>query len=248
MYKIEDYLKLSEFAKNYNYGNIINEIKDYFGYLHDKNEIDDLGLKLQICIKPSNPMYLHGYVITSALYKYLIDNNYDNISILETGTARGFSSICMSKILDKLNKNGNIYTIDYIDLFDNCLKSVQLNRKITINECVEEWKDLVNKYITFIKGDSNIKIQELNKKLERIHFAFLDGAHYYKNLKNELEFVEKKQQVGDVIICDDYTKTQFPEICKAIDEFLGKNNYNYKIFYGYDGNKKRGYVYMNKKK
>ena len=79
---------------------------------------------------------------------------------------------------------------------------------------------------------------ELDPKIDRIHFAFLDGAHFYKDLKNELEFTESKQQSGDIIVCDDYTKTQFPEICKAIDEFLLKNKYESKIFYGNDIKKK----------
>ena len=67
------------------------------------------------------------------------------------------------------------------------------------------------------------------------------------NHQNELEFTESKQQLGDVIVCDDYTKTQFPEIVKAVDEFIKKGNYDYKIFYGDDGHKKRGYVYLSKK-
>ena len=39
---------------------------------------------------------------------------------------------------------------------------------------------------------------------------------------------------------------QFPEICKAIDEFLSIGEYKSKIFYGNDGIKERGYVYMVK--
>ena len=212
--------------------------------------MDNIGLKLQICDKGktgSKPMYLHGYVITSALHKYLSDNNVDNITILETGTGRGFSSVCMAKILNKFNVYGTINTIDLNNTFDNCLKCSELGRKITIKECVEEWKSLVDKYINFINGNSNKKIIELNNSIDRIHFAFLDGAHFYQNVKNELEFTESKQQSGDIIICDDYTITQFPEICKAIDEFVAKGKYEHKIFYGNDGTKKRGYVYMIKK-
>ena len=247
MYKVDEYLKIHEFAKNFNYGNILNELEDYFGFIYNKDEMDNIGLKLQICVKSSKPMYLHGYVLTSSLNKYISDNNFNNITILETGTARGFSSICMSKILDKFGISGQINTIDHVNTFDNCLKASQLGRSITVNECVEEWKYLVSKYINFINGNSNQVIKELEDKVERINFAFLDGAHFYNDLKNELEFTESKQNIGDVIVCDDYTKSQFPEICKAIDEFLSKNKYNFKIFYGNDGIKKRGYVYMIKK-
>jgi len=244
----EKYLKLSEFAKTFNYGPILTELKEEFGWLYDKEEMDDIGLKLQISIKKSKPMYLHGYVLTSCLYDYLrkIDSNVEEICILETGTARGFSSICMAKMLDLFNRKGTIHTIDMCNTFDNCLKAAELNRKITINESVEEWKDIVDKYINFIKGNSSGELVKLNNKLERIHFAFLDGAHTYDKLQEELLYVEKKQISGDIIVCDDYTKKQFPQLCKAMDDFLKKNTYSHKIFYGNDGTKKRGYVCMKK--
>ena len=247
MYQESDYIEISNFAKEFDYGPILNEVESHFDFLYDKEEMDDIGLKLQICVKKSKPMYLHGYVLSSALHKYLTDNDYKFINILETGTARGFSSIIMAKILEKFNVDGKINTIDFISTFDNCLKVAQLGRKITIEECVDEWKDLAEKYIKFNKGNSKNIIKQLDKEIDRINFAFLDGAHTYIDIKRELEFTERKQKMGDIIICDDYTSSQYPEICKGIDEFLLNNKYEYKIFYGNDGTKKRGYVYMRKK-
>lgn len=182
----EDYLKLSEYVKKYDHSKFLNEINDFFGYLYDKEDMDYIALYLQICVKQSRPMYLHGYVVSSALHQYIHQNkSTEPLTILETGTARGFADVVMAKILKTLD-------------------------------------------------------------IGRIHFAFLDGAHYYKELTYELNYVEKNQQLGDIIICDDYTITQFPEICKAIDNFLSNNKYESKFFYGDDGTKKRGYVFMKK--
>jgi len=244
---INQYLKLGKFAREYNHSKTIEEINNYFGWIFDKKEMDYIGLKLQISIKASLPMYLHGYVISSALYKYLNNNERDNITILETGTARGFSSLILAKIMNLLNKKGVIHTIDMNsnrEKIYNCLLSAHLGRKVSVNECLKEWEPLVNQYIKFHIGDSKKLLNNLN--LERINFAFLDGAHYYEDVKRELEYVNSRQMKGDIIICDDYTKKQFPEICKAIDEFLENNDYNSKIFYGNDGIKMRGYVYMIK--
>jgi predicted O-methyltransferase YrrM len=216
--------------------------------------MDDIGLKLQISVKlpkgnkpATRPNYLHGYVVASALYELLDTQILDSVTVLETGTARGFSSLIMAIVINKFEVPGKIHTIDNISTFDNCLKSAKLGRKISIEESVEEWKDIVDKYIIFEKGDSKKILADLDKNLNRINFAFLDGAHHYKDLKRELEFVEPKQQKDDVIVVDDYTKTQFPEIVKAVDEFIEKGTYDYKIFYGDDGHKKRGYVYLSKK-
>lgn len=247
MYEPSDYLKLWDFVKTHNYGNILEELEKYFNFIYDENEMNDIGLKLQIAVKKSRPMYLHGYVLSSALNKYIETNKTDNdIIIFETGTARGFSSIVMAKILEKFDKNGKIYTIDLNDVFDNCIKSSELKRPININECIEEWKSISDKYINFLKGDSKEIMKNLDNSLDRINFAFLDGSHLYKDLKKELEFVENKQKPGDVIICDDYTITQYPELCRAINEFIDKGKYSHKIFYGNDGVKKRGYVYLKK--
>ena len=87
--------------------------------------------------------------------------------------------------------------------------------------------------------------------MKRIHFAFLDAQHDYPSLMEELKFVVERQEKGDVIICDDYTfyhtgKMQFPGINQAIDEFVEEYPYHQKIFYGDDGEKKRGYVYLER--
>jgi len=248
------YLQLGEYAKNYDHSQFLEEIEQYFGFLYKKDEMDYIGIHLQVVDKGqhgSKPMYLHGYVLSSALNKYINDNkeNLTDLTILETGTARGFSAIVMAKMLEKYNLNGIIHTTDLIPhdtpQFENCLKAALLQRHISRVECIQEWSNISEKYIQFHSGDSTQILNNLN--LNRIHFAFLDGAHYYENVKHELEYVCNRQLSGDVIVCDDYTLTQFPGICKAIDEFLGKDLYNYKVFYGNDGRKLRGYVYMIKK-
>ena len=141
---------------------VLSKIKNDFNFLVDKNLIDELGLKLQIVDKGPNgskPMYIHGYVITSALQKYLNENkDIDKINILETGTARGFSSVIIATILKQNNKDGIIHTFDLIKHdkpeFDNCLKAKQLKKKLSRKQILEEWNQLVNDYIVFHTGDS----------------------------------------------------------------------------------------------
>jgi len=245
---MEQYYRLGKFAKEFNHQNLLSSIQNEFGYLYPKEEMDELGLKLQITIKKSLPMYLHGYVLSSALDKYL--RNYKGkITILETGTARGFSSIIMAKMLKKYSMEGTIHTLDltghYDKIFGNCIKAAKLQRHISRRECLEEWQKMEDTYIKFYQGDSIKTLQTL--ELPRINFAFLDGHHIYDYVKFELEYVSQRQQSGDIIVCDDYTLEQFPEIVKAIDNFVKNDLYNMKTFYGNDGNKSRGYVYLVRK-
>ena len=243
------YLNLFNNAINTNHDYFFNEIDNYFNYNDDtlKQEIDKIALPTQIGIKKSKMLFLHGYLLYIALDKYLKDNpDIEFINILETGTAKGFSSLCMAKALYDNKRNGKIYTIDIlpnnIKMYWNSIKDFE--GKKSRPELLDDFKHLL-KYITFVTGNTLDILKNIDK---RIHFAFLDARHDYKHLNFELQWTNSHQKTNDVIICDDYTiynngSYQYPGIIKAIDKFTG---YNKKIFYGNDGTKKRGYVFMKK--
>lgn len=248
------YLKLYNEALKNNHNYFYNEVNSFFSFKNIEiiNFINDLALIGQVCIKKSKLMWLHGYLLYVSLDRYLKKNKELNeINILETGTARGFSSICMAKALYDNNRFGVIHTIDVINnnkkIKWNCIKDIE-----GLHTRSELWKDTkyshLLKYIKFYNGRTNNILKNNFLKNIRINFAFLDAQHDFKSLNFELNFVKNKQIKNDIIICDDYTiynngKLQFPGINKAVDEFI---NYTKKIFFGNDGEKKRGYVYLLK--
>jgi len=260
----ETYLKLWKDAMHT--GNaVVTEAKKYFKReLTDeqRNFIDQLALRTQICIKASKLMYVHGHVLYLAIRDYLQrHNDIKHINILETGTARGFSAVCMSKALSDANRSGTITTYDIlphekmmkwnciVDFEDSCVG--QTNRI----KILKPWENLTDN-IRFLVADTRKGLHSDDHS--RIHFAFLDAQHDYKHLSHELNYTMNRQQHGDVIVCDDYTKYhkenigingvkgpyQYPGIIKAVDEFIKKGIYDHKIFYADDGTKKRGYVYL----
>ena len=82
-------------------------------------------------------------------------NNYNDISIIETGTSKGFSSLCMSKALLDNNLSGKILTIDIILIVKECTGTVYLILgKKTRYELLIRWSDLIKKYISYIDGTS----------------------------------------------------------------------------------------------
>ena len=64
----------------------------------------------------------------------------------------------------------------------------------------------------------------LKLNLDRINFAFLDGAHDYFNVKFEYEYVKERQKPGDIIIFDDVTPHLFDGIVKLIDQIKKSGN------------------------
>tara|TARA_Y100000817_G_scaffold200399_1_gene156826 strand:- start:687 stop:1517 length:831 start_codon:yes stop_codon:yes gene_type:complete len=247
------YLNLWKEAKNRNYTDFYKTLDDDFdvNIMKSKEELDAIALNTQITIKKvSKMLYLHGFVLYAALRKYIKDNpNIQHINIVETGTARGFSALCMAKALDDCNKSGTVYTIDIlpnnVSMYWNCI--CDFDGRNTRPGLLKPWKSIVDKYIVFKTGDTKKLLQSL--KLDRIHFSFLDARHNYPYLSYEMNWVKKYQQKGDIIICDDYTiyndgRLQFPGITRAIDEFISKKEYDHKIYWGDDGMKKRGYVWF----
>lgn len=249
MSTVQELISIDKLAQQIHSKNM-GQIQDYFGFMNELDELNNLGLKLQIIKKTSRPNYFHGYVLSTTLQEYINKHtDLDDYTILETGTARGFSSMVMSNILHKNTINGTIHTCDLLSnvskIHNNCYLSKETNKRVSVMECLEEWKDIRDKYIKFYVGDSKKSMNNMN--LDRIHYAFLDGHHDYSYVQFELNYVKDRQRSGDVIVCDDYTITQIPEICKAVDDFLENKLYDSHIFYCNDGTKKRGYVYMVRK-
>jgi predicted O-methyltransferase YrrM len=144
------YNKLHHEEKNNQYSTI-DKYENKSGYCIDKEWFEDLAFKTQGVIKKSPICYQHGRILYSTLSEYIHSNNFENINILETGTAAGFSSLCMAKALDDYLVNGRIHTFDILPhnkkMFWNRVSdhSGQSSRR----ELLQSWQKLTDKYIYY---------------------------------------------------------------------------------------------------
>ena len=96
-----------------------------------------------------------------------IQNNkhIEQLTILETGTARGFADIVMANVLKQNNMNGKIHTIDWIGHIDkiewNSIDTPNGTKESRYN-LLQNWCDLRDNYINFITGDSKKILKTLN--------------------------------------------------------------------------------------
>ena len=221
----KDYISLAEKVKLEDYPQII-EFEKRSGYVIDREWLDDLALHTQIVIKNSPLCYGHGRVLYSALSSYIKKLDKSRITIIETGTARGFSSICMAKALYDQRREGTIITFDVLPhnskMYWNCLDDIEGPK--TRKELLKPWSNLLRDYIIFQQGKTKLELPKV--KIERVNFAFLDGAHTYEDVMFEFKQIKDQQVSGDMIIYDDYTPQQFPGLVQAVDEIC--KNYNYK--------------------
>lgn len=219
------------------YKNVLNknypEIENYEKKLKKKidiNWLNKLALQTQVVIKKSSINYQHGRILYTELCNYIQNSSVKRIVIFETGTARGFSSVCMSKAITDSNITGEINTIDILPNNKKIYwNSISDNTgKKTRPELLEYWNEYIQR-INFHSGDSTEIIKNLD--LDRINFAFLDGSHNKKKVEQEFDWVEKRQLRNDVIIFDDYDPYNFKGIFEFVNNLEKQNNYKIlKIF------------------
>lgn len=218
----------------------IDEFEKTNGFAIAPAWLHDLALHTQIVVKKSPLCYAHGRILYSALSRYLGENPLlSKINILETGTARGFSSLCMARALADMGRNGSIVTFDtlphQVPIYWNCIDDI--NGKRSREVLLEPWTDLVQEYLVFLQGDTRMMLPRVN--LGRVHFAFLDGAHTYTDVIFEFRQVAVDQCPGDIVVFDDYTPCQYPGLVKAVDEICNFYNYAANKLFAHSG---RGYV------
>jgi predicted O-methyltransferase YrrM len=215
----KNYQKVDEFEKKYNFK--INKI--WF---------EKLALHTQVVVKKSEINYQHGRLLYTLLMDYINKRkeNLEFCQIFETGTARGFSSICLSKALSDSNINGNIATVDVLPhkkkMIWNCIDDCY--NFVSREDIVSRWQKEI-KNITFYEGKSSEIMKNLN--LKKIHFAFLDAHHIASEVMNEYNFVKSKQTKGDVIFFDDVTPNLYPGVVDALNIIIQSRDYAVEFLY-----------------
>ena len=240
----DKYLNLHADAKK----KIYKEI-DFFeekkGYKIDRTWFEDLALHTQVVIKNSELNYQHGRLLYSSLRNYLITskNETNDVVILESGTARGFSSVCMAKALIDSNKGGKIFTIDILPhnkpILWNCIDDHEGPK--TRKDLLSKWSNEIKKII-FVQGHSRKRLPKMN--LTRINFAFIDAMHEEEDVLSEYRYVCQKQKAGDIIIFDDVTPNLFEGVYRAVKKVEEENIYRVERITLSD---QRGYAVATKK-
>ena len=232
------YYQLQEVAKNSYDEEIIKKFNE-FANIDDQIELERLALQTQIVVKKSPPNYNHGFLIFAALASIVEKRKEVNqFSIMDIGTARGFSALVCAMVLRKYSVPGTILSIDTIPHSEvrrwNCILDGE--NGISRKEIVRRFD--YSKNIVFLSGKSKNVFNNLH--LDRINFAFVDGDHKWRSLKHEIDFIVERQMKNDVLLFDDYTPEYYPDVVRAVSTLASK--YHIQTF----GNSHRGYALLTK--
>ena len=231
----ENYYNLAKKAEENTYSiREVDLLEEEFGYSINRHWLNSLALQTQIVVKKSELNYAHGRVLYTVLSNYLstLKQDVKTINIIETGTARGFSALCMAKALSDVGFEGSICTVDvlphFTKMFWNSIADHNEGSQ-TRNNMLKDWSDLVERYIIFIQGYTKHLLPKI--AFTRINFAFLDGSHTYKDVMFEFSNISKRQKEGDIVVFDDYNEKSFPGIVKAVNFIAREMNYKIKLIH-----------------
>ena len=206
-----------------------------------KNWIDSLALITQVTYKKSNLDWSHGYDLYKLITSRLTILPEQEIHVFESGTARGFSSLVMTKAILDSGKIPNVITIDILGharpRYWNCIGDIYGRRSRV--QLLADYKEFTG-YIKYIQCRSGL-FQSTKPFLNKIDFAFLDGPHTYSAVKKEFEFVRRLSDHKTFIILDDVDSKNYPGVFRLYKELSEEKVYKVTIL-----NNKRGLVLFEK--
>ena len=158
--------------------------------------------------------YERGILLYSLIAKYKPQN------VLEIGTAKGYSTLCMAWAMHDYNIHGTIYTIDpaldtkfEIEIDDeiNVLTTTQLWKKIAPYEWISKIKPLT--------GYSGEIMSKYN--FPKMDFAYIDGHHVYEAVEHDFYAFLNVSSNNFRILFDDYALSD--GVTKLIDNDVSEN-------------------------
>jgi predicted O-methyltransferase YrrM len=203
----------------------------------------DLALLTQIAVKKSELCYEHGRLLYAALVRYTRTRGKDHLTVVETGTARGFSALCMAKALADAGASGKILTFDVLPhdapILWNCIRDADGPR--TRAALLVDYASLIERHVIFHRGDTKRELAKLS--FPRVNLAVFDSVHTYEHVMAEFAAIRDAQRPGDLVFFDDYTPDAYPGVVRAADEICAVHGYAPRVI---SANPRRRYVIAEK--
>lgn len=157
-----------------------------------------------------------------------IKKNNNNFEILEIGTARGYTALCMSEAINNNKDNSKIFSLDVISNKKKFFQGTYLgNKKVSRFDILKNFSYELLKNIIFIQSDTFCDLEKIT--FHNLKFAFIDGEHNFKYLIKELEFCNNFLIKNGMLVVDDYSQENFSEVVKCVNFFVKKYNYDFEI-------------------
>lgn len=195
---------------------VIDAFEQACGHAVDRDRLETAARVLACPLKANPPNWQHGRVLYAALSHYcdtVGDSGVPNgaINVLDIGTAKGFSALCLRWAMTDAQRDGQITSVDVIDPHGTERRNTvaEIDGPVTLFDILTPWPE--SQAIHFLQSKG---IDYLKSTNGRIHVAFVDGKHDGMVVTREARMIAARQNSGDLIIFDD---AHIPGIAAAIE-------------------------------
>jgi predicted O-methyltransferase YrrM len=183
------------------------------GYAIDSGRLQAAARVLACPIKKSKANWQHGRLIYARVREYLLSEESGDVSLVDIGSAKGFSALCLRWALIDSGRTGRVVSTDVIDPLARVRRNTvaEVDGLKTLAETLAPWPEATG--IEFCHGTGMALLERLAKQGTRVHVAFVDGKHTGSVVAEEGRWLAMLQQPGDLAIFDD---VHLPDIAKAV--------------------------------
>lgn len=218
--KKEQYDEIFEKERKVDYP-VVTAFEEKLGFKLDQEKLLQAARVLACPLKTRPPNWQHGRIIYAAARKYLLGRLLtEHVTMLDIGTAKGFSALCMRWALDDANRQTD--TVISVDV----MEPTKRERRNTVAECgglktlpeiLAPWQEEARR-IQFRKA-TGVEILSHLPARARVSFAFIDGKHTHEAVKAEGLLLSQLQMPGDIAVFDDM---HIPGVRQAVTELSVK--------------------------
>ncbi len=200
---------------------VIDAIEARCGYALDRDRLEQAAAVLACPVKANPPSWQHGRVLYAVTRQYLSQDPATFRLLLDIGTAKGFSALCLQWAVDDAHARGQVVSVDVIDPTERRPRNTiaECDGYLTLAETLRPWPEAMD--ISFVCSTG---VDWLNAHKERIHVAFIDGKHNGHVVRREGVLLTARQQTGDLAIFDD---VHIPDVSVAVNSL----HHDYRLEY-----------------
>jgi len=191
---------------------MIDELETRLGYALDRVRLEAAARVLACPVKRNAPCWQHGRVLYALTRARLaswaaIDGP---VTLLDIGTAKGFSALCLQWALDDSGAQGVVWSVDVIDPLARVTRNTvaEVDGLQSLLETLEPWPEAGR--IRFLQSTGEAWLKTTRGRLA---VAFVDGKHTREAVAREAALLEQRQDEGDVVLFDD---VQLPPVAEAV--------------------------------
>lgn len=179
------------------------------GYAVNRDRLEAAARVLACPVKAHAPCWQHGRLIY-AVARQCLALSTGPVSLLDIGTAKGFSALCLLWALQDADCDGTVTSVDVIDPAARVARNTvaELDGLLTLRDTLAPWPE--SAAIAFVQSTG---VAWLEAHPAHLSLAFVDGKHSEAAVRAELALLAARQTAGDLVILDDL---QIPGVAAAV--------------------------------